>query len=105
MKKILLSVMALGMISTMANAACNASGCNDVVITKLYALNNGDVYISTTGTQANLNCGYHAIRLPKDHAGQKVIYSALLTAKTTKQKVGIQIITGSAKCDMAYMSL
>jgi len=60
--------------------------------------------IMTTGTESNLNCGATStMRLSKDHRGQKSIYSALLTAKTTKTDIGIRIIPNSAACDISYI--
>ena len=105
MKKIILSVLTVTALITSANADCIASGCNQINISKLYILFNGDVHITTTGTETNLNCrDTSSIRLPHTHKGQKTIYSALLTAQTTKKKVGLQIVEGSAKCDIAYIS-
>ena len=105
MKKILTSILVLGVASTMANAGCVTGWCSDVEVTRLLPTSDGNILVATSGDENALSCvspGGEYATLSKDDAGQKNLYSLLLTAKTTKTKVMIRIVEGSAGCKVAF---
>ena len=105
MKKILLSVLALSAVSTSIHAGCVAGWCADVEVTRLLTTVDGNILVATSGDENSLNCaspGGEYMTLSQAAVGQKNIYSLLLTAKTTKAKVMVRIVEGSAGCAVAF---
>ena len=113
MKNILMSVLTLGMISSSVYGGCVASGCSNVTIDKLYMTATGTLYVGTSGDEKALNCAGGAgnggvanvyMSLKEGDVGKNAMYSLLLTAKTTKQKVKLRIEDGSADCRVTYVT-
>jgi hypothetical protein len=105
MKKTLISILAITALSVGANASCGSTGCYNIDIAKLYVASNGNIYIGTSGDESKLGCtspGNTLVTIPNAHPGKNAIYSLLLTAKTTKQKLTIRTVDGSANCEVAY---
>ena len=105
MKKILLSALALGALTTTVYANCVSTGCYSVDVKKLYVAGNGNIYVGTSGNEASLGCtspGNELMTIINSHPGKNAIYSLLLTAKTTKQKVTIRTLNGSSNCQVEY---
>ena len=106
MKKILMSIMVIGAMTISANAACVATGCNNVKITKLYMTATGTLYVGTDGIEANLACGGVSgkyMSLKEGDVGKNAMYSLLLTAKTTNTPVSIRV-SSDAECKVIYIT-
>ena len=106
MKKVLMSVLAMGTMTIAANAGCVASGCYSVTIDELLVTNTGNIFIATDGIESALNCtspGNVYMVLDGANAGQKMMYSLLLTSKTTNKPVTIRIEEGTSNCRVSYV--
>ncbi|MDQ7085362.1 MAG: hypothetical protein Q9M36_10745 [Sulfurovum sp.] len=108
MKSLLRNVLLGTLLTTNIYAACDATGCNEVTIDRLYALDTNDILIETSGIEANLNCtsfggASSVITLEDSNPSKNIFFSLLLTAQTTNQKVYIAITPNSTNCSMAYM--
>jgi len=104
MKKILLSVLAMGAMSVSAYAACSGATCANVKVTKLYMTAGGTMYVGTDGTEANLDCGGISgvyMSLAEGNVGKNAMYSLLLTAQTTNKSVTIRT---APDCSIAYIT-
>ena len=106
MKKILISVLAMGAMTMSLNAGCIATGCNNVKVTKLYMTSTGTLYVGTDGIETNLACGgvsgvYMSLR--EGDVGKNAMYSLLLTAKTTNKPVTIRV-SSDAECRVIYVT-
>ncbi len=108
MKKSVLSVLTFIGMTVGANAACTANGCFAVTVETVYITGTGTIHIGTSGDESTLDCtspGNHYAVLGNTDPGKNSMYSALLTAKTTKQKVDIRIVNGSGNCKIAYIGM
>ena len=109
MKKIIISALAVASIGTSLNAGCTGTTCDQVTITEVLATSWGAITVNTSGTETALSCtpfGGKYLYAAADAAGKNAIYSALLTAQTTKKKVRIDVTADSAgKCQIAYISV
>jgi len=109
MKKYILSALALGLITTSANAACATNSCVHVKIESVLASANGDVLISTNGDESLLNCTAPGagkfLTLKSTSAGQKNVYAALLSIFVTQKDVQINILPGSPVCEITFANL
>ena len=106
MKKILMSVLAMGLISTTVHAGCNGGACSDVKIDFILVLGNGSISVGTSGTETGLQCaasGGKYLAIPADVAGKNAMYSALLTAQTTGKKLSLRLNDTSAACKIRYV--
>jgi len=108
MKKVLMSVLAMSAITVSIHAGCTATGCSNVTIDKLYMTATGTLYVGTSGDESKLNCtspgGGKYMSLAEGDVGKNAMYSLLLTAKTTKQKVKLRIVDGDPKCKVMYVT-
>jgi len=105
MKKVLMSVLALGAISSSVYAECVSGWCSDVEVTRLLTTVDGNILVATSGDESALACtspGNEYMTLSKDDPGQKNLYSLLLTAKTTKTKVMIRTEDSSSNCRILF---
>ena len=107
MKKILMSVIAMGTMVVSVQATCASYGCNGN-ITTLRALTDGSVLVGTDGDETQMNCtpvsGQFALLRLSD-AGGNAAYSALLTAKTTNTPILVRIVEGTTNCQVGYIAL
>lgn len=106
MKKIIKSVLALGLLTGFLEAGCISDYCTKVEVERLYVVANGDILVETSGNELALNCtsggnGYFSI--PNNHPSKKIFYAMLLTAKTTKAKLFLAPIANSPICELSYM--
>jgi hypothetical protein len=113
MKKALIAMVGLGMISSAAYAGCTTSGCTGKV-TKLYMTASGTLYVGTDGDEKALNCAGGAgnggvsgvyMSLKEGDVGKNAMYSLLLTAKTTGKKVRVRVVEGSSDCKVQYVTI
>jgi hypothetical protein len=91
-----------------AHAACSADTCAQEKIERLYVQGDGDIAISTTGPETDLNCtpeGDMYILLRRNHVAFNEIYSALLGAKLSKHDVWIRVAGGGGECTVSYLVL
>jgi len=106
MKKILMSVLAMGAITMNVNAGdCTTNRCTHVKITEVYATFGGTLYVQTSGDESTLNCTSLANRYVSVGAtdpGKNALYSMMLTAQTTGKDVTIRVQEGSAGCRIFY---
>jgi len=107
MKKLLVSVMTAGVLSTGAYAAgCNAGACSDVTVDFLLILKNGTITVGTSGTETGLTCnasGGKYLAIAANDPGKNAMYSALLTAQTTKKKISLRLNDTATTCKIAYV--
>ena len=108
MKKLLIGMIATGALVSSASAACTTNGCFNVEVETVYITGTGTIHIGTSGDESKLDCtspGNHYAVLGNTDPGKNSMYSALLTAKTTKKKVGIRIVNGSGNCKIDYVAM
>jgi len=106
MTKTLISLMAMGILSTATYAECNAGACSDVTVDFILVLNNGSITVGTSGTETGLTCaasGGKYLSIPADSVGKNAMYSALLTAQTTKAKLSIRTNDTADACTITYV--
>lgn len=105
MKKIVMSVLALGALTISSYAgSCNATGCNNITIESMSVRISGAILIATSGDESVLNCTSPSniyITL-QDGPGKNAIYSMLLTKQTTGAKATLRITPGSGNCSLAF---
>ncbi len=113
MKKVLLSISVLGMLSSNIYGSCNSTSCTDK-ITKIYTTATGTIYIGTSGNEKALNCAAGAgnggvsnvyVSINPNSKGANAIYSLILTAKSLNKKVSLRIKENSSLCEIIYASL
>jgi len=108
MKKILISVLAMGAISTSVYAGCAGTACTQVDITRLYMTDYGTIFVGTSGIETSLNCnpnGGSYLSVRNADVGKNALYSMLLTAQTTKRKLDIGVEAGSADCHILAIAV
>lgn len=114
MKKIAIGILLNVVLATAINAGCMATGCSDVTVDRLYMTANGTLYIGTSGDEKALNCAGGAgnggvsnvyVSLKEGDVGKNAMYSLLLTAKTTKQKIRVRIEEGTPDCHVLYVTI
>lgn len=97
---------AMSLLSGDALAACSSLACDDEYIEQLRVEDNGNVYVTTSGDEALLNCTLYSgyITLSASIAGTDRIYAALLSAKNQNARMGrIRIVEGSSGCQVKYV--
>ena len=98
---------AFSLLCSNAFAACQPLACDNEYIEQLRISESGDVYVTTSGDEALLNCSlYDAqyITLPASAQGTDKIYAALLSAKNQDRRMGrIRIVEGSSGCRVSYV--
>ena len=91
MKKFLIAGLATAAMTSMAFAgSCSGTQCNDVKITQILATSAGTITVTTDADESALSCttyGNEYMYIAADAPGKNALYSALLTAKTTKSPV------------------
>lgn len=88
--------------------ACNPDHCGGVFVDMLYVEASGRVYIATSGDEKLLNCQAVAgvyVTLSEGSPGRDLIYSTLLTAHTTNQRLTIQVDDNIPGCIIQYVTL
>jgi hypothetical protein len=94
-------------------ADCANLICDSVYIERLVAesgalTTNQDFYVQTTGTESALTCSPDSavnLKLNGDDPHAKEVYAMLLTAFSLDKPVSIRIVSGSAPCEIAYVTL
>ena len=109
MKKTIKALVAIGAMTTMLNAgSCSGAACMNVNIINIYAQANGETFIQTSGDESALTCTAPAgayVHLKANAVGKNTMYSALLTAYTTKQPITVMLVDGSPTCEISYLSM
>jgi hypothetical protein len=84
---------------------CDVTGCTGYV-EALYVQNNGNIYVATDQDEKIPECnavGGVYFHINGANAGARDMYSAILTASTTNQKVFFRVVQDNGKCEMAYV--
>jgi len=105
MKKVLTSLLMLGVLTSGSYATCQASGCYDVNVEKVLVTTTGDILVATSGTEASLDCPSvvnQYMTVTVNNPGKNAMYSMFLTAQTTNKKVSMAIIPSSSGCKISY---
>lgn len=105
MKNVLMSIVALGAMSTSLYASCTTGSCSGKV-ERIYMTANGTMYVKVEGNAGTLNCtapGGVYMSLKEGDAGKNSMYSLLLTAQTTGKRVTVRIEEGSSDCRVAFV--
>lgn len=110
MKKFLLALTIAGLFTTSAYATCASTACQNVEITNVYIQADGQTFIQTSGDESQLTgCTARAnayVILSATAVGKNQLYSALLTAATTKQKITVMVTPNTnGECEVAYLSM
>ena len=91
MKKLLIAGLATAAMTSMAVAgSCSGTQCNGVKITEILATSAGTITVTTDADESGLTCttfGGKYVYIAASAPGKNALYSALLTAKTTKNTV------------------
>jgi len=91
MKKLLIAGLATATMTSMAVAgSCSGTQCNDVKVTQILATSAGTITVTSDADESGLSCttfGGQYVYIAADAPGKNALYSALLTAKTTKSSV------------------
>jgi len=107
MKKMITSILIASGITSSVYAGCAGNACLNVDVEKI-VVTTSTIFIATSGTETALSCTPSAgvfTTLSATEASSKAMYSALLTAQTTKRKVKIRIVNGSPTCKISYVEL
>lgn len=107
---ILILIMLFPATAVQANdgGACNPDHCGGIFVDMLYVEASGRVYIATSGDEKLLNCQAVAgvyVTLSEGSPGRDLIYSTLLTAHSTNQRVTIQVDDNIPGCIIQYVTL
>lgn len=94
-------------VSNVVNAACNKDECvgkGNEVVTSLMVHEGGVYVIPPEGSRNNLDCRLdgHSMTLNHSHPYFKEVYSTILTAMATNNKLMVRIKNGSQGCQVAY---
>ncbi len=106
MKKVLISVLAIGAMTISSYAACNADSCTGKV-ERLFMTATGTLYVGMEGDESKLNCTSPAnvyMSLKEGAVGKNAMYSLLLTAKTTGKSITVRAQGGSSDCRVLYVA-
>ena len=108
MKKILTATLiSLGLTSSIYAGSCSGLVCNQVKVTEVVATAWGSITVSTDANEAGLSCKTYANKymyIAANAAGKNAQYSALLTAKTTKAPIRINLVKDAQGiCQIAYI--
>jgi len=106
MKKLLATLVTAGVLSTGAYAACSGGTCSNVKIESLMVLTSGTISVGTTGNERGLRCsaaGGKYLAIASNAPGKNAMYSALLTAQTTKKAVSLRLNDTGAACKISYV--
>jgi len=106
MKKLLASLFTISALSTGAYAECSAGACSDVTVDFILVLGSGTISVGTSGTETGLTCtasGGKYLTIATDVEGKPAMYSALLTAQTTKKKLSIRLNDTTDACNIVYV--
>ncbi|GAA4875662.1 hypothetical protein GCM10023333_06190 [Ferrimonas pelagia] len=78
------------------------------MITSVYPVSNGDVYLGAPKSSGNLNCelveGAY-LTLERGHSNFTQTYSLILTAISTEKRMNIRIVPGSTDCRISYVMM
>jgi hypothetical protein len=92
-----------------ASAECSGVVCTNVAIQRIWmdagTSQNGDLWIQTDGTEANLSCTPNNniyLKVPYNAAAKKDVYAMLMMAFSMGKPVSIGIVPASADCVVAY---
>ena len=108
MKKILIAAaISLGLTSSISAGACSNLTCDSVKVTEISASAWGTIAVSTDANEAGLSCSTYAgkyMYIAANAAGKNAQYSALLTAKTTKTPIRINLVAdANGFCQISYI--
>lgn len=112
MKKLLISILAIVMMSISVYAKCTSGACTGK-ITKLYIKADGLILVGTDGNENALNCAAGAgnggvsgvyMTLRKKDIGQNTMYSLILTAEATGKDITLKIQEGTPDCRVIYVT-
>lgn len=91
MKKLLIAGLATATMTSMALAgSCSGTQCNSVIVTEILATSAGTITVTSDADESGLSCttfGGQYVYIAATAPGKNALYSALLTAKTTKTPV------------------
>ena len=105
MKKIFVAVLA-SFAPAVASAVCNNYTCEDVKITVLVTIGDGNVLIRTNGNQSMLDCTQESgvyMTLLASSPRFKEMYANVLAFQLAGQPMSFRVNTGSAGCTLAYV--
>ena len=110
MKKILTATLiSLGLTSSIHAGACSGVVCDQVKVTEIVATSWGAITVATDAGVAGLSCktyGNKYMYVAANAAGKNAQYSALLTAKTTKTPIRLNLVADANNyCQVAYVSV
>ncbi len=108
MKKSLLAVALMGLVSGLFADTCNSHGCIDK-IEKLYLeAASGRILVGTPGDETLANCSPVSnvyFTLEQTQPGYNTIYSTLLAAKIANKTVQLRIAEESSNCRIQYITI
>jgi hypothetical protein len=105
LNKHLAAVVAL-LVSGAASAGCNNYTCEDVKITVVVTIGDGNVLIRTDGNQSSLDCTQESgvyMTLLASSARFKEIYANVLAFQIAKLPMSFRVNIGSTGCTLAYV--
>jgi len=110
MKKKLLTGLAIMALTTGAYAGdCAGARCSQVKVTEVAATSWGTIAVATDGTETGLSCnpsGDKYLYVAAGAEGKNALYSALLTAKTTKTPINVYVKADSQNlCQITWIAM
>lgn len=113
LKPIVISTMlassSLGFTAQSHAADCVGNQCRDVMLERVYVRHGGDVSVSTSGEELNLNCSAENqiyLTLSNDHPNEDEIYAMILARKLENRPIWIRVTGESGEpCAVAYTVL
>lgn len=106
MKRLILSLF-LSAWSVLAFGQCSSGGCDNVQIHEIQVnVDDGFVWVQTTGTETSLNCTPEAgvfLKLDTSSQGGKNAYAALLSVQARGKTADFRIQDNVSPCRIVYI--
>jgi len=107
MKKIITGLSAMALATGLYAGSCSGTQCNDVMITEIVPTIYGTISVATDADETALSCtalNSKYLYVPNGATGKNAVYSALLTAYTTKKKMRFLVAPDSnGKCQITTL--
>ncbi|AOT11046.1 hypothetical protein [Pseudoalteromonas luteoviolacea] len=102
-KLVIAALMGAAAFSSQANT-CSSIGCTDTIET-LFVNEGGQIYVGTPGNEKLANCSPvegNYFSIATSSSNRQELYSLLLLAYSSKERVQLRVKEGTSGCTIAY---
>lgn len=94
-------------LPVISHAECGGNYCENVKVQEMQVSYEGIIWMQTTGTEANLNCGPQNgfVKIDANTNGGKNLYSALLSAQARDKAIFVKTKDGVSPCEIHFVSV